>query len=387
MGWDATGSSLAPSGSGAVHHPLGDLKKAATSKAPLSKEKWKFSEKTHLKVLWGNKGGGTLDGSSGAALVDRENNLILGVLSGGVTAVTCSGNHDFFGSLEHAWDRGLKDILKPDAAQKGRRVGVFGRRASAAAAAAERSMPGREYIIASDKDIPHLIITPPRLIVAESAQPENIAQVALSEAPKSGETVQVHVTLKQFPTPVANPEFPTQPPISLVTDTLTFTATDWDTAQNVVAIPGADTLAQGPLPFRLEFKSSLENSNSHDGTAAAAAPTTSLVEQRVVQGLRTDEELVPGYSIEDPIVLNRDPELGMSIEGRGILEPQGGRNQAKGKLIKLGDPLSEQVNTMPLGSATYFNLTLSKEGVFDIKVCSKEMELQLAVYFNQTATW
>jgi hypothetical protein len=366
-----------------VHHPLGDLKKAATSRQPLKKEKWKFSERTHLRVEWGANGGGTLDGSSGAGLVNKETNQVLGVLSGGVTAKNCSGNHDFFGSLEHAWERGLKDVLDlPEAPRP--RFG-FGIRTEI-----KRSMPGRDYFEKSNtssdgQTFPELIITPPRLIISESSQPENVAQVALSEAPKNGEIVHVEVTLSQFPTPSRGPDFPAQPRLILLTDTIVFTPANWNSAQPVVMIPGDDTLAEWPLPFQLEFKLKLVK---NEGTRGNTEPF--MVQQqraRVVQGLRTDEELVPGYSLDDPVVISRDPDVGLNISGTGILEPQGGRNQEKGKLIKLNDPLSEQVDSMPLGSATYFNLTLSKEGVFDVKVCSEEMELQMAIYFNNTATW
>lgn len=401
LGWDASGSSLAPSGSGTVHHPLGDLKKAATSTQPLEKYKWKFSGKTHLRVEWGAEGGGTLDGSSGSALVNKETNQVLGVLSGGITAKSCSGNYDYFGSLEHAWDRGLKEVLsKPAAASQEQRQRGFGFGRGRASAVAGRSMPGREYFenSSNQKLAPRLIITPPRLILSESSKPENVAQISLSQGPKTGESVHVQVTLSQFPTIMPDSSLPTQPPISLLTETLIFTASNWDTAQPVVLVPGEDTRAEGPLPFQLEFKSTLhslnnENNNAEksgeEGEDAApedAAPPVPL-QQRVVQGLRLDEELVPGYSISDPVVLSRDAALGIFIEGEGILEPQGGRNQAIGKIIKLKDPLQEQVGSLPLGSATYFNLTLSKESVFDVKACSQEMELQVAVFFNNTATW
>ncbi|KAG7667261.1 hypothetical protein KSW81_000993 [Nannochloris sp. 'desiccata'] len=364
LGWDASGSSLAPSGSGTVHHPLGDLKKAATSTQPLEKYKWKFSGKNTSQSRVG-------------------------------------GNYDYFGSLEHAWDRGLKEVLsKPAAASQEQRQRGFGFGRGRASAVAGRSMPGREYFenSSNQKLAPRLIITPPRLILSESSKPENVAQISLSQGPKTGESVHVQVTLSQFPTIMPDSSLPTQPPISLLTETLIFTASNWDTAQPVVLVPGEDTRAEGPLPFQLEFKSTLhslnnENNNAEksgeegeDAAPEEAAPPVPL-QQRVVQGLRLDEELVPGYSISDPVVLSRDAALGIFIEGEGILEPQGGRNQAIGKIIKLKDPLQEQVGSLPLGSATYFNLTLSKESVFDVKACSQEMELQVAVFFNNTATW
>jgi len=337
-------------------------------------------------------------------LVNKETNQVLGVLSGGKTAKSCSGNYDYFGSLEHAWERGLKEVLsKPDAAasqEQRQGFGVFrgfgvGREK---AAAAGRSMPGREYFenSSNQKSAPQLSITPSRLILSESSKPENAARISLSQGPKTGESVHVHVALSQFPTITSNSSFPNQPPISLLTETLVFTASNWSTAQPVVMVPGEDSLAQGPLPFQLEFKSTLhglksEKSNPEksgkEGEAAAAEAVSVPLQQRVVQGLRLDEELVPGYSLSDPMIISRDAVAGIFIEGEGILEPQGGRNQTLGSLIQFKDSLHEQVGSLPLGTATYLNLTLSKERVFDVKACSQEMELQVAVYFNNTATW
>lgn len=118
-GWDR--SDVAPTGSVGIHHPGVDEKAISFNVDPLTKVSSCIaaSSNTHWEVdNW--EDGTTERGSSGSALFDPDNQLVIGFLSGGSASCT-SITEDCYGRMGVAWSGGSSDTqrlgpwLDPDA--------------------------------------------------------------------------------------------------------------------------------------------------------------------------------------------------------------------------------------------------------------------------------
>lgn len=109
-----------------IHHPVGDIKKIATSQIPTNSFSYGgFIPNTHWKVSWSNTPNGTsftMGGSSGSTLLNR-NGLVVGTLTGGPT-VDCNtiAIFDYYGKMSVHWNpagstnssQRLKEWLDPN---------------------------------------------------------------------------------------------------------------------------------------------------------------------------------------------------------------------------------------------------------------------------------
>lgn len=341
LGWDATGKNFASNGSFTVQHPLGDRKKIAISSVPISPSPWVTAEDTHYLVNWGKHGGGTQDGSSGASLVDEKSGDMLGMLTGGTTFTNCSGNRDLFGSLAYAWESAdLWKVLSPDGPN------------------VNRKMSG--YIPYSSG--PGLIVMPDDLHLDEQTEPREIFQVGLSDRPLPGEKIFVSLGIRQFPDK-------NQVPVTLLTKNLTFTFDNWDVGLGVDAITGNSSAVALPLPFEIHI-------------VAISSMRQHFVQRRVIKGIRTDSQLLPGWSLEDPIVLSENSNGLLSTGDLGLLAP---RNVTiDSAQVKMGSKLAA---ANPLGTSVFFNLTASRSLILDMQACGMDSWLQVVIYNNSRATW
>ncbi|MCX6256739.1 MAG: PKD domain-containing protein [Bacteroidia bacterium] len=123
-GWRST-NTASPSGTG-IHHPAGDVKKISTYTTTLANY-----GNTHWNVVWSpttHGDGVTEPGSSGSPIFNNEG-LVVGTLSGGLSACTAGGagsgsgpdKADFYGKFSYSWASNgstassrLKDWLAPD---------------------------------------------------------------------------------------------------------------------------------------------------------------------------------------------------------------------------------------------------------------------------------
>lgn len=89
-----------------LHHPMGAVKKAAITYAPLERVCWGECPRAyHLKVLrWDY--GATEGGSSGSALFNKFG-YVVGQLHGGYSSCTERNESDYFGSLSTAYNTGM----------------------------------------------------------------------------------------------------------------------------------------------------------------------------------------------------------------------------------------------------------------------------------------
>jgi hypothetical protein len=341
LGWDATGKEFAPKGSFTVQHPLGDRKKIAISSVPISPSPWVSAQDTHYLVDWGQHGGGTQDGSSGSSLIDEGSGDMLGVLTGGTTFTNCSGNRDLFGSLAYAWESAaLWKVLSPDGPNVSRRRSSY--------------VP---YSLG-----PGLIVTPDDLHLEEQSKPREILKVGLSERPLPGELIFVSMSISQFPDN-------NQPPITLITQNLTFNMDNWDVGLGVDAITGNSSSVALPLPFEIHL-------------VATSSIRQYYVQRRIIKGIRTDSQLMPGWSLEDPIVLSEDGNGFLSTGDLGVLAP---RNVTVASAqVKVGSKLAA---ADPLGTTTFFNLTVSRSLTLDMQACGMDTWLQVVIYNDSRATW
>ena len=449
LGWDASGIlfSKTTTPKVAIHHPLGDVQKMATSTAPLKNFKWRTDAETHLLAKWGAAGGGTQDGSSGAALVDIASEMVLGVLTGGTTARNCSNNADLFGSLAVAWDQGLRNILHPG-------YGSFDVTLRTGSGRPGRPRSRKDFKNKGEKESENsssrltdggtnnvLTILPSKVVVMERSTARAVVEVSLIDVPGSNELIEVVVSLVQAPASAAKGGIATgaaaasnSPPVTLLTSQLLFNISNWNISQNIVLFPGDDDIEGGPEPFQLIF-------TAH---SMVGKERPRLLEKKIVPGLRTDDELLPGWSFEDPVVINRELEGGINTQELGLLDPimklqksngnstggtigeggtadgtvnststntttdttvgqlvssttpkvvenswsSGSSNGGSGTtgLVHLGDPLEHQAST-PLGSATYYNITVSQKAVLNMQACGDKMVPQVVMYAGNKAAW
>jgi len=115
-GWNANNTPSAQTT--CIHHPAGDIKKISFNTDPLVSSTFYGTPNTHWEVTeWEN--GTTEGGSSGAPLFD-ENQLIVGMLSGGTASCVDISGWDVFGKMSYGWNQGnnsasrLRDWLDPD---------------------------------------------------------------------------------------------------------------------------------------------------------------------------------------------------------------------------------------------------------------------------------
>jgi hypothetical protein len=103
-GWNRTNQ--ASSKGLCYHHPQADLKKVSTyTQEPMLSSWGETTPNTHWETNWNqtlNGHGTTEGGSSGSALLD-EDNLILGVLTGGASNCSNTGSRDLYGSIAYSW--------------------------------------------------------------------------------------------------------------------------------------------------------------------------------------------------------------------------------------------------------------------------------------------
>lgn len=118
-GWDR--SDIAPSGSVGIHHPGVDEKAISFNTDPLTKVASCIASSTDTHWEVDNWEDGTTErGSSGSALFDANNQLVIGFLSGGSASCT-SITEDCYGRMGVAWGGGASDSqrlgpwLDPDA--------------------------------------------------------------------------------------------------------------------------------------------------------------------------------------------------------------------------------------------------------------------------------
>ncbi len=111
VGFDASGATP-QTGAVTIHHPNLDEKSISIDDDPLT------SDLTHWQLQWDV--GTTEPGSSGSLLLNRDNGLAIGVLTGGQASCSNPLGYDYYGKLSLAWDGGgmpsnsVKAWLDPD---------------------------------------------------------------------------------------------------------------------------------------------------------------------------------------------------------------------------------------------------------------------------------
>jgi len=345
-------------GFGTVHHASGDTKKLTYTTAPLRPSLWKSEEETHVSAVWSN-GGVTQEGSSGSSLVDASTGLAVGVLTGGPEPVTCANGKDILGTLYAAWERGLWELLSPEGPEQ--ILKMEGRRPS--------------------KNGPGIIAAPAFITLQEREIPVSAAAVKLSDPPAAGETISISASLFLPPQAVEILETaPDAASIALIEPTqLVFTVENWNISQRINIDPGSDTEATGPLPFQIILELSSDT-----------APTA-LKKRRVLKGVRADEELPSGLTIQDPAVVTSGPG-GIQAQDTVTLKANStslSRHDEEGegvvdREVKLGDVLRQAT---PPGSVYYYNVTSGDTVELNIVACGIDAPLQIAIYNNSIATW
>lgn len=252
----------------------------------------------------------------------------------------------------------------------------------------------------------------------ERAQARAVLEMVLIDPLRTEESIEVTINLVQAPSATSNAtgstaigatSAATSPPITLVTTQLSFNASNCNIPQEIVLVPGDDALEGGPEPFQLVF-------TAHSRTGEERPK---LLQKKVVPGLRTDDELLPGWSFEDPVVITREAQGRISAQELGLLaapssttqknttpsselqntDPNSGTNEGTfgstntnsrkkqgGAVVHVGDELNAQ-GSMPLGSATYYNLTVSQKAVVDVQACGEGVVPVVAVYADSRAAW
>lgn len=121
-GWDRS-TTASPSGVG-IHHPSGDIKKISTYTSALTTATYPGClSNAHWRVVWAattTNHSVTEGGSSGSAIFNGSNKLIVGTLTGGSAACNALTQPDFYGKFNIHWesngttnDRRLKPWLDP----------------------------------------------------------------------------------------------------------------------------------------------------------------------------------------------------------------------------------------------------------------------------------
>jgi hypothetical protein len=341
---------------GTVHYAAGDTKKLTNTSSPLRPSKWKSQQNTHVTSRW-SSGGVTQEGSSGAALVDTSTGLAVGVLTGGPEPDTCADGKDILGTLYAAyWGRDLWKILSP----------------GATGPVKNQKMQG----VSPMKDGPGIVAAPAYIALQERDVPVAAAAVKLSDPPAAGETITIKASLFLPPQTVeliknvaaASNDASSTASISLIEPTqFTFTSEDWNISQRIGIDPGSDTTATGPLPFQIILELSSD-----------ATPT--LKKRRVLKGIRADEELPSGLTIEDPVIVESGP---YGIQARDTVTLLAASNSDSGE-VKLGDVLTD---AGPPGSVYFYNVSSGDTVQLNIVACGADAPLQVAIYNSSIATW
>lgn len=361
LGWDASffPRDQSAEGWGTVHYAAGDVKKMTNTTKPLRPTRWKADEFTHVTATWTN--GVTQEGSSGASLVDATSGLAVGVLTGGPEPVSCRGGRDILGTLNSAWERGLWQVLSPAGPKN------------------VTKMLG----MAPTSNGPGIVALPAQLMIRERVAPTAAVGLELSDPPAPGEIFIVNATLLQLAA-TAGPGPSSQANISLAEPSqFNFTADNWNKTQVLSVLSGDDNIRGGPLPFQIILDlSSTTNPNFH--------------KRRVLQGLRLDDELPAGFTIEAPVIVTGGSA---GIQARDAVRlaaaapPESTANLAAGgargsslepQLVHLGDNLTQ---VEPPGSVVYYNISAGETVELRITACGARAPLQVAVYNNSVATW
>jgi hypothetical protein len=122
-GWDATGvGSVWGAG---IHHPAGDVKKISFYTTALTSQWW-GAPGSHWGVRWSEteSGWGVTEGGSSGSPIYNSNGLIVGTLTGGLSACEAGGagpgtgptQLDYYGKMSHHWE------LNPNVAAEKLRV-------------------------------------------------------------------------------------------------------------------------------------------------------------------------------------------------------------------------------------------------------------------------
>lgn len=104
-GWDATGYG-GTDGVG-IHHPAGHDKKISTFTTNLASATYNMGlPNAHWRVFWSatQSGHGVTEGGSSGSPLYNEDNLVVGVLSGGSSFCTATGSPDLYGKLSVSWN-------------------------------------------------------------------------------------------------------------------------------------------------------------------------------------------------------------------------------------------------------------------------------------------
>ena len=383
LGWDASffPRDQSKDGWGTVHYAAGDVKKMTNTTKTLRPTRWKVEEYTHVTATWTN--GVTQEGSSGASLVDASTGLAVGVLTGGPEPVSCRGGKDIFGTLKSAWERGLWQILSPQGPKN------------------TTKMLGR--VPATDG--PGVVALPSQLLIRERPTATAAIGLELSDPPAPGEIISINATLLQLPQPhsivvnnstgtttaVGGPSGASSGEANITLAEpfqFNFTSNTWNQSQILNVLSGDDSLRGGPVPFQII----LDLSSSTNPT---------LHKRRVIQGLRLDDEIPAGFTIEAPVIITggssgiqaKDtarlvaaPQAGASTSGtissNSTLSSGGSTNEPY--LIHIGDPLTQ---VEPPGSIVYYNISAGETVELRIAACGAGVPLQVAIYNNSIATW
>jgi hypothetical protein len=373
MGWDVSsfpGSSSrrerwTPNevGYGTVHYASGDTKKLTNTSSPLRPSKWKSQDEfTHVSAMWSD-GGVTMEGSSGASLVDAATGLVVGVLTGGPEPSTCANGKDILGTLYAAWESEINPlwkILSPDGPGE------------------ILKMQGQSLL----KNGPGIIAAPAFITIRERDIPVAVAAVKLSDPPSPGETITITARL-YLPPPAVEilKRAPETASISLIEPTkLKFSTENWNISHRINVDPGSDTQATGSLPFQIFLELSSDSQPA-------------LIKRRVLKGVRVDEELgSSGLSIETPVVIESGPD---GIQAKDLVtlvaaadggNGDGGVNGSvnTNREVKLGDVLKD---AYPPGSVYFYNISTGDTVELNIVACGTDVPLQIAIYNNSIATW
>ena len=227
---------------------------------------------------------------------------------------------------------------------------------------------------------PGIIAAPAYITLREVEMPVVAAAVKLSDPPATGETITITATLLL---PPHSAEILASVSSSDATSSLSllepaqfnFTIENWNTSQRITMDPGQDTKVTGPIPFQIILELSSD-------------VNPALKKRRVLKGIRADEELPSGFSIEDPVVVESGPN-GIQARDSGILEAAVNTTSNSGgggasRAVRLGDVLTDAT---PPGSVVYYNVSSGDTLQLNIVACGVDAPLQVAIYNNSIATW
>ena len=196
QGWDAEPDN-GPRRSYSIHHPSGDYKKISVDQQPATDTTCTFCGRVpnshYLVSGWDD--GTTERGSSGCGLIDGDTRRLVAVLSGGSASCPDNNGFDFFGKLNRAYDRGLRQWLVPVGEGAGGRK-MDGREATASFAANGVQPPRgatRSPMLTADR---LLALSPDGAgmgIVTTEGGAAALAQVRLTEWPQGARAVEVEV--------------------------------------------------------------------------------------------------------------------------------------------------------------------------------------------------